>query len=183
MITQKCFVEACHRAYARKSVEIGNPFHGDWHKCHYPLPLCKGGTEWVWLMKHHHAIHGVIQSEELKTCCLFGWEKSLLPRYYVPFFTKWKRHQIKNSEIKDKWRSWFESEEGAIVREQMAIASGKTAVKNRKPVLITFEDGSEKQFPSLTKAAHELNLQVGNLSNLIRSRKIHRVKHFSARFV
>jgi hypothetical protein len=91
MISQERFVTACKKYYARNGLEPGNPFHGKWHKAHYPLPECLGGIEWVWLLKHHHAIQGIIQSEEMQYRCIFGWEIKLLPKYYLPYGEKWRK--------------------------------------------------------------------------------------------
>jgi hypothetical protein len=91
MISQARFVTACQKYYARNGLEPGNPFHGEWHKAHYPLPECLNGDNWVWLLKHHHAIQGVIQSEEMQYRCIFGWELKLLPKYYLPYGEKWRK--------------------------------------------------------------------------------------------
>jgi hypothetical protein len=91
MITQEQFVTACHKYYTRNNLEPGNPKHGEWHKAHYPYPRCLGGTEWVWLLKRHHAIQGVIQSEELGHRCIYRWELKYLPKYYLQFGHKWTK--------------------------------------------------------------------------------------------
>lgn len=98
MISQKVFITACSRYYLRNKLEPGNPLHGEWHQAHYPTPKCLGGESTVWLLKHHHALHGIIQSEEVGHCCVFTWERSLLP----------KRYQL----LYDKWRSWLGSRAG-----------------------------------------------------------------------
>jgi hypothetical protein len=90
MITQERFVTACQRYYARNGLEPGNPLHGVWHLAHYPTPKCLGGTEVVWLLVHHHALHGVVQSEEVSHCCVFTWEPDYLPPRYKAIHAKWR---------------------------------------------------------------------------------------------
>ena len=54
---------------------------------HHPKPHHQGGKAKVGLLKHHHAIHNTLQSEETKSCCLFGWEtKQMLNG---PFVAVW----------------------------------------------------------------------------------------------
>jgi hypothetical protein len=110
MISQERFVTACQKYYARNGLEPGNPLHGEWNKAHYPLPQCLGGTEWVWLLVHHHALQGVIQSEEVGHCCLFSWEKKYLPSRYLSFYYKWKSENGKRSAkiVSEKydWSQW-----------------------------------------------------------------------------
>jgi hypothetical protein len=72
------FVENCLKWYKECDLEPGNPEDGLWHKAHYPAPFCLGGEEWVWLLKEHHAIQGVLQSLEFDHCCVGGWEKKYL---------------------------------------------------------------------------------------------------------
>lgn len=185
MITQQHFVDVCHRLYQRKKVELGNPIYGEWHKAHHPIPANKGGTEWVWLLKHHHAIHGVIQSEEVGSCCVFGWELEFLPHFYRKYHDKWRDFHCAQTQQarQDGWKKWCESEKSFEDRLRMATISGEIAKKNRKPVVIVFQDGAEKQFPSLTIAAQEINMSPGNLSSLIASSRTHLTRGISARYL
>jgi hypothetical protein len=110
MITQERFVTACQKYYARNGLEPGNPLHGEWHKAHYPVPRCLGGTEWVWLLIHHHALQGVIQSEEMGCCCLYTWERKYLPARYLTLYRKWRtehgRRSAKLVAEKYSWSQW-----------------------------------------------------------------------------
>jgi hypothetical protein len=72
------FVSGCMNWYKQADLQPGNPEDGCWHKAHYPVPKCLGGTEWIWLLKEHHAIQGVLQSMEYNHCCMSGWEKQYL---------------------------------------------------------------------------------------------------------
>lgn len=62
--------------------------HGDWHKAHYPLPQCLGGTDWVWLLVADHAIQGVLQSLEFNKRCIRSWERKYLPAEYLPLYSE-----------------------------------------------------------------------------------------------
>jgi len=83
------FVGNCIIWYKKADLTPGNPEDGVWQKAHYPMPRCLGGTEWIWLLKEHHAIQGVLQSLEYEHCCISGWEKSYLAGYWeylLPLF-------------------------------------------------------------------------------------------------
>ena len=90
MLSQKEFVEGCYNWYREADLQPGNPEDGDWDEAHYPVPRCKGGTETILLLREHHAVQGVIQSEELQWGCIFNWEKKYLSGEYLELFYKWK---------------------------------------------------------------------------------------------
>ena len=90
MLSQKEFVEGCYNWYREADLQPGNPEDGVWDEAHYPVPRCKGGTETILLLTGHHAIQGVIQSEEYQWGCIFGWEKKYLSGEYLELFNKWK---------------------------------------------------------------------------------------------
>jgi hypothetical protein len=75
--------------YAENHYEPGNPEDGLWEECHYPVPKCKGGTLTILLLKEHHAVQGVLQSEEYSCPCIYGWEKKYLPKKYLHLWKKW----------------------------------------------------------------------------------------------
>ena len=89
MITQQEFVEGCQRYYAENWLEPGNPEDGEWNDCHYPAPSCLGGTETVKLLKEHHAVQGVLQSEEFGHPCILGWEANYLSGELYLLCKKW----------------------------------------------------------------------------------------------
>ena len=84
------WVLGCQRYYAENYYEPGNPEDGEWHDCHYPVPDCLGGTETVKLLEQHHAVQGVLQSEEYQHPCIFGWERQYLPEQLRSTYDKWK---------------------------------------------------------------------------------------------
>jgi hypothetical protein len=89
MPTQEQFVRWCEDYYFDNRLEPGNPCHGDWESCHYPVPKCLGGSNTVLLLKEHHAIQGVLQSEECNHPCIWGWEKSYLEAEILSLWRKW----------------------------------------------------------------------------------------------
>jgi len=89
VLTQKEFVEGCYNWYREADLQPGNPEDGNWEEAHYPIPKCKDGTATVLLLTEHHAVHGVIQSEELGYPCVWGWEEDYLPDEYLPLLRKW----------------------------------------------------------------------------------------------
>ena len=159
MITQQEFVEGCQRYYAENYYEPGNPEDGEWHDCHYPVPECLGGTETIKLLKEHHAIQGVLQSEEFNHPCIRSWEKRYLTGEYLILCEKWLRIKGRNSinltnerftpEERSEMarRRWdrFTPEERAIRcrnanhsrtpegRTKSARAAGRASVDNRTP--------------------------------------------------
>ena len=90
MLSQKEFVENCYNWYREADLQPGNPEDGNWDAAHYPIPSCKDGTETILLLREHHAIQGVIQSEELQWKCLWGWEEKYLTGEYLELYKKWK---------------------------------------------------------------------------------------------
>ena len=95
MLSQKEFVEGCYNWYREADLQPGNPEDGEWNQAHYPVPKCKGGTETILLLKEHHAVQGVIQSEELQWRCIFSWEEKYLSGEYLELFNKWMSEGMK----------------------------------------------------------------------------------------
>ena len=95
MITQQEFVEDCYLEYSSKGLEPGNPQHGVWNKAHFPVPACLGGTEWVWLLREHHAKQGVLQSEEFQHPCIWSWEEKYLDGELLDLCKKWEAEKFK----------------------------------------------------------------------------------------
>jgi hypothetical protein len=89
MITQREYVEGCQQWYREADLQPGNPEDGVWEQCHYPVPKCLGGTETVLLLKEHHAVQGVLQSEEFGHPCIYGWEKRYLDDEIALIWKKW----------------------------------------------------------------------------------------------
>jgi len=90
MLSQKEFVENCYNWYREADLQPGNPDDGNWNAAHYPIPSCKDGTETILLLREHHAIQGVIQSEEYQWRCIWGWEEKYLTGEYLELYKKWR---------------------------------------------------------------------------------------------
>ncbi len=147
MLSQEQFVSACNRYYERKGLEPGNPFHGGWERAHYPIPNRLGGKKCVWLLKHHHAIHGVIQSEELGLCCVAWWEEDLLPSFYLPYYQKWRhQHQVDNSG--KFWEKMSEEERKAVI-QKMVRGQKRTPEYIAEKTRILLEMKSDPTFETL----------------------------------
>jgi hypothetical protein len=111
MLTQKEFVEGCLNYYREADLQPGNPEDGEWNEAHYPVPKCKEGTETVLLLREHHAVQGVLQSEEFQWRCLFGWEEKFLSGELLELYTKWFREGVKLQwEAKTEEEKTLESE-------------------------------------------------------------------------
>jgi hypothetical protein len=96
-VSQRAFVRSCYDFYKEADLTPGNPEDGEWQKAHYPLPKTLG-TRWVWLLKEHHAIQAVLQSEEVGHPALWSWEKKYLVGKWaelLPLYEKWLT--VKNS--------------------------------------------------------------------------------------
>jgi len=89
-MNQHDFVAGCFQWYLEADLQPGNPEDGEWHKCHYPVPRRLGGDKIILLLKEHHAVQGVLQSEEYQKCCVHGWEKKLLTGHLLDLYLKWR---------------------------------------------------------------------------------------------
>ena len=71
-------------------IRPGDPNEGEWHDAHYPTPRRLGGQETVALLSEHHAVQGVLQSEEFGCLCFHSWERKHLPKELLPLWHKWR---------------------------------------------------------------------------------------------
>ena len=88
-MNQHEWVYGCYQYYLENHIEPGNPEDGVWEQAHWPVPKCKGGSKTILLLKQHHAVHGVLQSEEWQWPCIYGWEKNYLDGELLQLFSKW----------------------------------------------------------------------------------------------
>lgn len=82
------FVVDCYLDYSANNI-LEDPSY-EWHISHHPLPSCLGGTKVVPLLKKHHAIHGVLQSEAFQHPCIWGWEADYLEGELYDLCKKWQ---------------------------------------------------------------------------------------------
>jgi hypothetical protein len=94
MITQREYVEGCLQWYKEADLQPGNPEDGTWEQCHYPIPKCLGGFEIILLLKEHHAVQGVLQSEEFNHPCIWGWEKRYISEEFLHLWKKWMQQKL-----------------------------------------------------------------------------------------
>lgn len=153
--SQHTYVQNVLRHYRLNDIQQGDPNEGDWHQAHYPRPRCLGSHETVLLLKQHHAVQGVLQSEEFQTCCLLGWEKEfVVGTKYEPLFYKWMRAQ--------------------------RVAAGHSS--GWKPIIVTTPEGEEIYFKQMKLACEKFNLHYSLLTEVAKGRRPH-TKGYTVRYV
>jgi len=206
--TQKEWVEGCLAYYKETDYQPGNPEDGEWHECHYPVPRCLGGTKTILLLKEHHAVQGVLQSEEFQHCSIYGWEKEFLTGELLDICAKWlsdrsvrarkewwgklspKERSVFCSAIRAKQtpesrRAHREKLRQATLalppewREQMKKIKTET---HGKQIEITTPEGEKLLFPALREASRQTGLHPDVLRRLCRGGAPTRQGH-TARFL
>jgi len=86
MITcQHEWIEQCLIKYRFEALPDGE----HWEDAHYPIPECRNGTETVRLWSRDHAVHGVLQSEDMDHPCLHSFrtnsDRELLSNFYPEY--------------------------------------------------------------------------------------------------
>jgi hypothetical protein len=89
-MNQHEWVYGCYAYYLENGYEPGNPEDGEWHNCHWPVPACLGGSKTILLLKEHHAVQGVLQSEEWQHPCISTWEAKYLEGDLLALCKKWQ---------------------------------------------------------------------------------------------
>jgi hypothetical protein len=59
------------RLYEKDLLAPGDPDY-EWNQARSPIPSCMGGTQTVPLVRGHHLIHDLYQSEDFGRCCVFS---------------------------------------------------------------------------------------------------------------
>jgi hypothetical protein len=96
-MNQHEWVYGCYAYYLENGYEPGNPEDGAWEAAHWPVPKCKGGTKTILLLKEHHAVQGVLQSEEWQHPCVWGWEQNYLTGELLALCRLWMGQRGFNS--------------------------------------------------------------------------------------
>jgi hypothetical protein len=133
MNTQREYVEGCQQWYREADLQPGNPEDGVWEECHYPAPRCLGGTETVLLLKEHHAVQGVLQSEEYQHPCIWGWERRYLTGEYLEKFYYWKSNLSRYAQscmTTEALRNGYEGMVKSLTPEQRRAAIVKATQSN-----------------------------------------------------
>jgi hypothetical protein len=208
MITQQGYVEGCQLWYIEADLQPGNPEDGEWHECHYPEPKCLGGTRTILLLKEHHAIQGVLQSEEYNHPCIYGWEKPYCKGEYEELYRKWKLNQIKLSHAARDPVKFAEAARNNLrnlTPEQRTLANRnshktcqekKIAIwdpevgrkgrearweRDRIAIILVHPDGTEELWRSAKDAASHYGITAQNLNHVLKGRR-KKVQGFTARY-
>jgi hypothetical protein len=103
IMCQHEWVKQCQIKYRYEPLPEGE----HWEDAHYPVPECLGGTETVRLWSRDHAVHGVLQSEDLNHPCVHSFrthtDRELISAYYPEYL-----------DLYNKWRSRLSSLSGKI---------------------------------------------------------------------
>ena len=104
MITcQHEWVKQCQLKYRYEPIPEGE----HWENAHYPVPACDKGAETVILWSRDHAVHGVLQSENLGRPCIHGYrinfDRPLIEDHYPEYldlYDKWyKEHKSRAGKV------------------------------------------------------------------------------------
>lgn len=139
-------------------IQQGDPNEGTWHLAHYPLPSHLGGQEKVALLAEHHAVQGVLQSEEFGVPCIWSWEGKLIPKQYEALYKKWmavKGQVMCNAIPLEKKREGGRN-------------GGHKSDKRKRIHLVNLTTSEEFIFASAVEAARELGLSACHLTGVAR---------------
>lgn len=89
-LSQHTYVEKVLKYYKDNDIQPGDPNEGSWHRAHYPGPKCLGYSQEILLLEEHHAVQGVLQSEEYGVCCLSSWEYKYLDGWLLERWRYWR---------------------------------------------------------------------------------------------
>jgi hypothetical protein len=195
---QHQFVQEAYKYYAENLYEPGNPEDGIWEECHYPVPKCKGGTLIILLLKQHHAIQGVLQSEEYNHPCIYGWEKPHLPKEYLSLWAKWMAKKAEAAmnyinnlprEVKSEWGlkgSLAQSREGKSKGGKAAI--GSLSAEQKRERASHMQNLSPEKKKAAVEKATKTNLQNNpnhfhDMARKARDSETHEVKAARAKAI
>ncbi len=156
------FVEDCHLEYAALGLEPGNPVDGEWNRAHHPSPKCAGGKMEVWLLKKHHATHGVMQSDCYDRCCLFAWEFEYLEGEMLEKAREWKAENGRRNMSKQTFeqRSEYSKKREANKTQKEKEQIGKKISKTTR-TRYTPEERSERAREAVMSMTPEQRREAG----------------------
>jgi hypothetical protein len=161
--SHRTYVEKILRYYEENSITPGDPKVGVWNQAHYPQPSCLGGQTVVLLLREHHAVQGVLQSEEYQHPCVWGWEREYLDDDQTAIYLKWKRVQ---GEIGRQALLEANARMTPEARRERAYKAAKAPRKLRKVVELRRVDTYEiVMVGSLKKVDEFLDLTVGSVQS------------------
>jgi len=160
-LSQNTYVQKVLNYYKIHDIQQGDPNEGIWHRAHYPLPS-RSGNQTILLLPEHHAVQGVLQSEEYQVPCVFGWERKFVKgTIYGALFEKWIFIQRQTA-----------GRDGGRIR----------GLTQHKSIILTTPDGKELFFYRMKHACEKFDLHSGQLSAVAKGRRPHH-KGFTARYV
>jgi hypothetical protein len=160
--TQEEYVQACYAEYKELGLVPGDEHDGDWEDAHHPLPR-KWGESTVLLLKRHHAVHGILQSEETGYPCVFSWELDYLPPEYLPLYYQWAavKHRL-------SVESRVSKNEIAFERAPCPAYWADTNPSKPKPVIIHYRDGSTVYADSIKHASRLTNINQSTIQHRLK---------------
>lgn len=168
--------------YQQNDIQPGDPNEGAWHEAHYPTPKCLGGTETIWLLKEHHAIQGVLQSEEFGCMCFAMWERDYLPEGLLRLHDDWRGWNSRRS-LQQMYAEMSEDELKAHVKRmrdgitpeseaaRIAASSETMIKKTARPVYLYTTSGERTRYRSVRYACTVLNLTGSHLRRTLTLKK------------
>lgn len=131
-MNQHEWVYGCYAYYLDNYIEPGNPEDGVWEDAHWPVPKCLGGTKTIPLLKEHHAVQGVLQSEEWNHPCIFSWERAYLTGHLLDRYSHWMR--VKNKKARASVPDVTVAEHCSHMRSRRThegfVAAGKSGARS-----------------------------------------------------
>lgn len=160
-MNQHEWVAGCLAWYREADLVPGNPEDGVWEACHYPVPKCLGGTATVLLLKEHHAVQGVLQSEEYQRCCIWAWELAYLEGELLDLARKWKRTNLASA------RSARCYVDVAFEQLPTPVYWGDNP-SAPKPILIHYRDGSDYYVESIKQASRVTQINQSTIQHRLK---------------
>jgi hypothetical protein len=161
--TQEEYVRACQNEYRKLGLVPGDEHDGRWENAHHPEPRCLHGEGTVLLLKHHHAVHNIIQSEELGHPCVYSWELAYLPPEYRPLFFKWATMKHRLSVTRRAAKS-----EVAFERAPSPSYWPETNPSKPKPVIIHYRDGTTVYCESIKQASRLTSINQSTIQHRLK---------------
>lgn len=144
-MNQHEWVRGCQKFYEDEGLCPGNPYDGDWEEAHYPLPDGMGDDK-ILLLREHHQIQGILQSEEIGRMCF--WTPDTKPVLYGLWWAGWFElcdvfHSYTEG-VAEHARSYVDVE----YRRERQCEVGRSHVENQTGFLAA-DDETQRHYSSL----------------------------------
>jgi hypothetical protein len=140
--------------------------------CTAATPTCLGGSKTILLLKEHHAVQGVLQSEGWGRPCLWGWELAFLSVELMALGQRWLSEKGRRggrayaakvaSMVEEERRELGQRLRSVWTPERRGLAAehGRRGAQARsQAVRITWPDGREEVMASQAEAARVLGCE------------------------